>query len=152
MKLTRSFKFMLWGQKRFFNRPFELSYSILQSMTGHVKINSPFGYGLVLPLEFKEMIPLCIVGLFCRSRPSTIIRGITFRVINSINRMSGRWWIAHISKKVFKFEPLRAYSNPYSSISVVSRTICVIATRFHVAPYTIRSRFVIPMTMTMSYI
>ena len=79
-----------------------------------------------------------ITGLFFPCRPSTIRWRVGTIIVNSINRMSMGWALAHVALKRFKgISPFSANRNASASIVFEGLAIWAIASPFHRQPYAV---------------
>ena len=81
----------------------------------------------------KNIVPP-VSALNCSSSPTAVFFGVSKIVVNSVNRMLGRWAFPHVSKELFKRVPV--FANRYASATIIN--VCgfvrVIATRTYTFP------------------
>jgi hypothetical protein len=94
----------------------------------------PLGYGKDLPLEFDVVVVSRVVCLLNASPPRAVGGFIVAVVIESVQRVGGRWFWPHVFKKSFKILPSFAHANPTASPVSELRCVGVLASAFHVNP------------------
>lgn len=80
--------------------------------------------------------------------PTTIGGFVISIIVYTIQRMCGRWFLPHISVKVFKLLPTFAHFNAASPVIFESHVISVCASLPHAAPSNINGRVGLSMSST----
>ncbi len=101
-------------------------------------------------IHIKSNVPITtgVSTLFCSVRPPTITRLVIPIVVNSIDRMTHRWSLAHIANKIGKTifsTPSFTYLNASSAITFISIVVRVNTPRLYTKPYMIDIFFRTPM-------
>ena len=101
--------------------------------------------GKPAPIKLNQSIRSSIIGLFCCGGPSTIVGAISFRIINSFNRMIGRWSGTHVCEKNSKIIPFFRYSNSALAVPFIVFG-CAFASAYEAGPNSVFCRMPHPMS------
>lgn len=132
----------------FFNRPFLLNYSCIESMIIKILLLSPISKRLLLSIENIKGYEASILRLLSFSSPCTVFRAIiSLRIFSfnsgfSFSEVFGMLKISlvHIISEVTKFIPSLAYLNSFGPIVFIISVLGFKTSASHVFPNCIESR------------
>ena len=127
------------------NTPASTVYPLENGGVVNADLSRPLGKRLGFPVVSKQRVRTLVVHLIDAVRPSAIARFIVAVVIDALNRVTF-WAITHVCVKGSKGLPLWTNGDSTPTINRVLVVVRVAASRLHVAPAVVGSRWLLCMT------
>lgn len=93
---------------------------------GHAHFVGPFGQRHGAAIVFMVKVAATICALVLGHAPNAVFWTVRAIVVNALNRVPGRWTLAHVIDEVFKGQPTLAHGNASRAVvlEVLGSRIC----------------------------
>lgn len=115
--------------------------AMLHSVSAHAQLARPAGDCQPLAVPLNPVGRLSVGVLLNVVCPSTVVRGVPFRVINAIKGML-RWACSHVNIEVWKLTPAIRDDQAFGSVAFKEHVIWVRAALQHARPNAVFAAFI----------